>query len=285
MKQEFHYGSWYVEYSSKDGASLNRLCYDGFDLLTTKPETFHSPSTDYGRYETRPVYGYDDCFPTVDSCVFPDLDWTVPDHGELCWLSWKTSAKSDRLSFSVSSKTLPLLFKREMHFTETGITWAFEVLNESDKILPFQHVMHPLMPLHEIVHVDLPPFKSVINEISNQTMDLKNPEAVQDFLLNQASGTANMLLLQRVEIGKMSWTFRNGFRLEVTFPEKYFPTIGIWWNNSGYPDEEGCRRNECAFEPIPGPTSVLTEAYKDGSCLSVPPGKRFTWKIQWKINH
>lgn len=284
MKQKFQYGSWFVEYSPEDGARLNRLCYDGFDLLTAEPKSFRPLTTDYGQYETRKVYGYDDCFPTVDSCVFPGLDWTVPDHGELCWLCWKTSAKPDRLAFSVRSKVLPLLFKREMCFYETGINWAFEVINEGEKVLPFQHVMHPLMPLHKIVRVELPAFKSVFNEISHQTMDLMDPEAVWDLLLNQASGTANMLLLQRIETGEMGWTFENGLRLEVTFPAKHFPTIGIWWNNWGYPDEEGCHRNECAFEPIPGPTSVLTDAYKDGSCLSVPPGKHFAWQVQWKIN-
>jgi len=82
----------------------------------------------------------------------------------------------------------------------------------------------------------------------------------------------------------MKWAYRNGITIESVFSEKAFPTIGIWWNNDGYPDEDGCRRNECAFEPIPGNTSVLTDAFKDGNCLSVLPGEIYSWQIQWKIN-
>jgi hypothetical protein len=70
----------------------------------------------------------------------------------------------------------------------------------------------------------------------------------------------------------------------MIFPEKKFPTIGIWWNNSAYPDEEGCRRNECAFEPIPGMNSSLSDAFKQNMHLTVAPKEKYTWQIQWKIH-
>jgi len=283
MKEVFQFRRWLVEFSLLDGARLNRLSFDGFDLLTTEPESFHPPSTDYGEYENRAVYAYDDCFPSVDSCVYPGLDWKIPDHGELCWLVWEVSKVPNRLSFSVRSKILPVLFRREMRFNEAGITWTFEVINEGDKKLPFQHVMHPLMTLREIAGIKLPEFDSVYDKILEHTMDLKDPEAVQNFLLSQVPGSTNMLFLQKVKRGIMSWTYRNGIHLAVTYSEKYFPSLGIWWNNSAYPDEEGCRRNECAFEPVSGSNSVLSDAYKAGNCLWVLPGKPFSWEIQWKI--
>lgn len=55
----------------------------------------------------------------------------------------------------------------------------------------------------------------------------------------------------------------------------------MWWNNSGYPDEDNCRRNECAFEPIPGTSSKLTEAHDEGLALLVKPGTTFLWEINW----
>ena len=75
----------------------------------------------------------------------------------------------------------------------------------------------------------------------------------------------------------------NGMQLKMTYPKNYFSSIGIWWNNSGYPDEDGCRRNECAFEPIPGSTSMLTDAYQDGTCMFVAPGQQLNWQIKWNI--
>ena len=193
--------------------------------------------------------------------------------------------ESDRLIFTTKSKVLPVAFVRKMRFSNNCITWIFTVRNLGDEPLPFQHVMHPLMPLREIAGFELPLFDSVTDEINNRTLFLHDSAAVQEFLLNQAAGTANMLLLQKVENGKLSWTYRNGLRINVTFPVQLFPTIGIWWNNTGYPDEDGCRRNECALEPIPGFTSSLAEVYAEGKSLVAEPTKDFTWQIDWKITH
>lgn len=285
MKKEiFQFDKWLVEYTTEDGARLNKISFDNYDLMTTEPESFRPPSTDYGEYETRPVYGYDDCFPSVDVSEFPGKEWNIPDHGEICWLSWDTISKPDSLIFTVKSKELPVIFKREMNFSKNGIIWKFEVKNEGDKTLPFQHVMHPLMPLDEVVDFELPNFKSLYNAISDHIMlELNNPEAVKKYLLSQKIGSANMLFLQKVENGEMSWMYKNGLHLKVSFSIENFPSIGIWWNNSAYPDENGCRRNECSFQPIPGLTSTLMENYKNGTCLYVSPGETFTWQIRWDI--
>lgn len=285
MKKEiFQFDKWLVEYTTEDGARLDRLSFDNYNLITTEPQSFQAPSTDYGEYENRPVYGYDDCFPSVEASQYPEKKWEIPDHGEICWLRWDVISKPDRLIFQTKSKELPVIFKREMIFSKNEIIWKFEVKNESDKLLPFQHVMHPLMPLDEIVDFEMPNFHSLYNDISNQVMaDLKNPEDLKQYLLSQKIGSANMLFLQKIENGEMNWKYKNGLHLKVSFSKEKFPSIGIWWNNSAYPDEDGCRRNECAFEPIPGLNSTLIDNYKNGTCLSVMPGETFTWQINWKI--
>ena len=285
MKKEiFQFEKWLVEYTIEDGARLDKLSFDNYNLITTEPVSFRPPSTDYGEYETRPVYGYDDCFPSVDISKFPGKEWNIPDHGELCWLKWDVVSKIDSLIFAVRSKELSIVFKREMNFSKNGITWKFEVENDSDKTIPFQHVMHPLMPLDEVVDFKLPNFKSLYNAMNDQIMaEINKSEAVKNYLLNQKVGSANMLFLQNVNAGEVSWTYKNGLHFKVSFSKEKFPSIGIWWNNSAYPDEEGCRRNECAFEPIPGMNSVLIDNYKNGTCLSVMPGGIFTWQIRWDI--
>lgn len=285
MKREkFKFGKWLVEFASEDGARLERLSFDNYALMTTEPASFKPPSTDYGKYETRPVYGYDDCFPSVDVSKYPGKNWNVPDHGEICWLRWNADPKEDGLIFTVKSEKLPIIFKREMTFRNNGITWNFEVKNESEEILPFQHVMHPLMKLNKIVDFELPGFQSVYNSISDKIMEeLKCPSDVTTYLLNQKKGAANMFLLRDIDKGEIKWTYKNGLRIKVVFPQKYFPSIGIWWNNSAYPDEDGCRRNECAFEPISGLHKLLMECYEDRTCLSVSPGDVFKWQIDWEI--
>lgn len=284
MKKKFRNNKWTVVYTPEDGARIDRLNFDGFDLLTTEPEKFKLPETDFGQFETRPVYGYDDCFPSVDYSIYPGLDWNIPDHGELCWLKWQVDETKDRLIFSVRSKVLPVIFKREMHFADDVLSWNFHVINEGQETLPFLHVMHPLMPLREVEKFDLPAFGPVFDERQQKYLNFTKPDEIENFLLNQPAGTEQMLFLQQVHNGEMSLTFKNGLKCVITFPVKIFPTIGIWWNNLGYPDEDGCRRIECAFEPTPGPTSVLADVYKTGTCLSVMPGQSISWQIDWKMS-
>ena len=283
MKKTFRYGPWLVEYTPEDGARLNRLCYDNYDLLTREPQSFKAPAADYGEYEKRPVYGYDDCFPSVEVTSFPGIRWEIPDHGEVCWLKWDYIEKKDRLIFDTRSRVIPAQIRREMVFTDYRITWNFEVNNEGNRKLPFQHVMHPLMKLDDISGIFLPGFKSVYDRTNNKNLNLKNTYEVNEFLLNQPPGTECMLFLRQVNEGKMSWVYKNSLLLKVTFPSDFFPSIGIWWNNNGYPSEKAIQRNECAFEPIPGSSSVLSEAYEEKSCLEVLPKKKFKWQITWEI--
>lgn len=283
MRNKYKYGPWSVIYSPEDGGRLDRLSYNNFDLLTVEPELFCPPATDYGLYETRPVYGYDDCFPSCDPCKFPGSEWDVPDHGEICWLKWQVQEKENHLIFKVKSEALPVVFKREMIFHENSLTWKFEVQNNGNVTLPFVHIIHPLLPLDEIVDLKLPEFETAYNEIADQVMDLKDAESVRQYLFNQKKGITNMLFLQNVQSGKMNWKYKNNLQIEMMFPVEFFPTIGIWWNDTAYPDEDGSRRNECAFEPVPGPVSDLTKAYKHGSCLSVLPQNSFSWEIVWEV--
>jgi len=62
-----------------------------------------------------------------------------------------------------------------------------------------------------------------------------------------------MLFVQRNEKGFVQCTYKNGFQTRMTYLAEDFSNIGFFWNISGYPNEAGCRRNEYAFEPIPGP--------------------------------
>lgn len=136
MKRTVKYGRWIIEYDLDDGARLSRLCFNNTDLLTREPNNFRSPSSDYGEYETRPVYGYDDCFPSIEQCKYPGIDWEIPDHGELCWRKWNLIAQKNCLIFSVKSDLLPIIFKRILEFNEFNLTWKFEVTNAGNKPLP-----------------------------------------------------------------------------------------------------------------------------------------------------
>lgn len=282
MKETFENGPWFVEYELDDGARISRLCYRDFDLLTTAPDQFKQSSKDFGEYENRPVYGYDDCFPSVEACKYPGLDWVVPDHGELCWLEWEAQVQSDKIVFSVESEGLPIIFKRTMHFRNSQLYWSFEVQNRGDKNLPFQHVMHPLIKLTEIKDLKLPNFSS-LNKESGEEFEFKTPKALRDYVLTRVEGETHMLYLQNQRGNFVDWTYKNGLQVRMIFPGEIFSSIGIWWNYLGYPNESGLRRDECAFEPISGTSSKLDDAYDEALSLFVEPNEIKSWNIMWEM--
>lgn len=281
--KKFRYKKWYVKYIPEDGARLSQIRFGGFNLITTEPASFNPPKEDYGLYEMRPVYGYDDCFPSVKSCTYPGKDWIVPDHGELCWLPWHCEQRSDRLSFSVHSQNLPILFNRELVFKNNTLTWNFEVHNSGRTDIPFQHIIHPMIPLNKIKKFSLPDFESVYDAMNEKILDLQTPADVNSYLLSKEKGTADMLFIQHITGNEIGLTFTGDMNIRITFPAEHFNTIGIWWNNNGYPDEKGCRRNECGFEPITGLSNDLSAEYDRGKYLVVKPGKSFIWTIKWQI--
>jgi hypothetical protein len=251
------FGPWEIAGVVADGARIACLRYDGCDLLTGPPAVFRPPAADYGRYETRPVYGYDDCFPTVDACG----PW--PDHGELCWLPWTGSA----VDGTAASQIAPLRFNRQLEFAPDRLRWHFRVHNAGVTPYPVQHVMHPLMPPEAITTVELPAGEDY------------EAAAVAAELAALPDGVARMLFLQNLRDGAVGLRFRGGLRLTLRFPLNLFPTLGIWWNRRGYPAEPGLPRSECAFEPVPGRDSTLAH----GTTMIVPAGGELSWRIDWEI--
>ncbi len=281
---EFVSGPWRVGYNLKDGGRLTRLAFRDYNLLTQAPHLFHPPGKEHGRFEDRPVYGYDDCFPSVVACFYPGKRIGIPDHGELCWLPWEASEGEHSLSFIARSKLLPLVFNRKMNFSDSKLVWDFEVTNEGSEDLPFQHSMHPLLPADEIKGIELPDFKSVFDWNANRKLESLTPGELCMRLLESRKGAVEMLFVREIVEGEMSWTYLNGLKVGMSFPVERFPTIGIWWDRGGYPDEEGIRRYECAFEPTAGSTSLLSQASADGECLTVPAGSASRWQIVWEMS-
>ncbi len=282
---EADFGNWHIQCLPEDGGRISILKYAGQDLLTLNHPAFKPPDKFYGEYETRPVYGYDDCFPSVDPCIYPDEQFECRDHGELCWQKWQVNTNNNSLICYTKCDKPRVAFKRTLEFSKNKLTWRFEVTNESNKKINFLHVMHSLLPLERIESIQLPAFGKIAEENKKVDPYLKNAHEVANHLLSIKDGTYVMLLLKEISEGSIKLGLHKGITLHMSFDINLFPTIGIWWNKAGYPDEEGMQRTECAFEPIPGTCSNLSESFRNGVYLSVGRGKVFSWEIKWEIEN
>ena len=280
---ETNFGNWYIQCIPDDGARISVLQYQGQDLLTTKPAWFEKPQKFYGEYETRPVYGYDDCFPTVDPCKSPNGSVQYRDHGELCWLTWDVQVNKNKLACSTTCPNPKVRFQRILEFDGNKLKWKFEVENLSHQMHAFLHVMHPLLPLDQVQSIELPEFAKSIDDNLSLKLKFNSPRQVVDHLFTIETGKYNMLLLRNIKDGAVKLGLQKDLFLQMYFDNNMFPTLGIWWNKNGYPVEDGLKRNECAFEPIPGTCSNLYSSYNEGVCLTVEPRKRTTWEIIWEM--
>jgi hypothetical protein len=276
------FDNWHIQYTPDDGARISVLKYADFNLLSSGPLAFHPPERFSGEYETRPVYGYDDCFPTVDPCLYPTGGHQCRDHGELCWQKWDTEVAGNSLICSTDSLQPRVNFKRILRFEGNSLTWRFEVSSLSAEHSVFLHVMHALLPVLQIKHIEIPECKKIIDEITSEETGLKSSGELGECLLAFHPGSFGMFLLKGIADGYVRLSFLNGVKLEIKFDHTIFPTLGIWWNNGGYP-EGGQLRTECAFEPIPGTCSDLAKSYRDGVYLSLIQGEKMCWEVIWTI--
>jgi hypothetical protein len=275
------FGNWYVEYLPGDGARISVLKYRNRNLLTAAPEIFRAPGTFTGEFETRPVYGYDDCFPTVDPCIYPAGGYKCRDHGELCWLPWTTAVMDNILFCSAVCLKPHVIFRRVMTFGTNSLLWRFETVNMMAEKCVFLHVMHALLPPSGIRNIELPRFGRLFDEGRSEYIQSDKKGDLTRDLINMKHGGFSMLLLKDLETGKVKLDFTDGYSLEIGFDHHMFPTLGIWWNNYGYPGT-GQPRQECAFEPIPGSCSDLAKSFRDGICLSADPGETLGWEVRWE---
>jgi hypothetical protein len=280
LKADF--GDWHIECFPEDGARITALKYMNHDLLSSKPPSFRPPEIFTGEFETRPVYGYDDCFPTVDNCEYPRSKIQIRDHGELCWKSWDVVKLENGLQFSVFCEAPETKFARGLIFSGNSVEWHFTVENLSAERIVFLHVMHALLPLSEICGIELPSYETIFDEIRATNTEMKSPEEIGEWLLAFSDGTFGMYLLRGLNEGTIKLKYETGMSLCISFDHRLFQVLGIWWNNNGYP-ESGIKRDECAFEPIPGTCSDLSKSYNDGKYLSVEPGGELSWKVVWEI--
>jgi hypothetical protein len=271
-----------MAFNPERGARIESLSWRGHEFLTSAPAVFRPPEKDCGLYETHPVYGYDDCFPSVDACVCPDSGASIPDHGALWQIPWDFRVSGDSVTFSAKPEFPNAVFTRKMTFGESDLKWSFSVQNLSvDKPLFFNHVMHPLMPLDSVAGLCLPDCGSVFDEARNEPVPGAKAEDAAETLLSVSDGRSEMLILRGIKNGEFKIRFKAGFELKVNFPAEIFGSLALWWNKGGWPPGPGSKRREFAIEPLAGPFSSLAKNRALGQCQSAPPAGTATHETVW----
>lgn len=275
-------GDWQVE-CDPQGGRLTRVRWRGRDLLT-RPHlpggVFTPPAPKWGEYETSPVFGYDDCWPSLEVSDWPSRGRDVRDHGELCWLQWAVGATYEALTATATDPAGEWRFARVLSCVEGALRFDFNCVNTGARPLAMSWAGHALTPTSGVRDLALPACVAVRQDFP---VSAELPAAgVWPHLCGLPEGTALMLVLTdcqspvvSVNLDGLCWT------LKLSGADR--PALGLWYNRRGYPPGEGLARDEFGIEWMLTPECLLKDAVSHGSAWILAPGESRWWSVTWTI--
>ncbi|MEI6503824.1 MAG: hypothetical protein WCP21_22665 [Armatimonadota bacterium] len=277
-------GDWAVE-CDPDGGRLTRIAWRGRDLLT-RPHlpggVFTPPDPKWGEFETRPVFGYDDCWPSLEISVWPDRDQPVRDHGELCWRRWSVTPTELALHAAVSEPG-DWTFARDLSCPDGALRFDFAVTNTGDRPLTMSWAGHALLPPGALRGLVLPECEAITQEFPEAgEMEMQLAEA-WPYLAALPRGAAVMLVLRHCHTPEFTVALDDDLRWRVGIEGARRPSLGLWYNHGGYPPQPGLERTELGLEWLLTPECVLKQAAQSGSAIVLAPREKLRWVVIWSI--
>jgi hypothetical protein len=124
----------------------------------TRPYVQPRYSDAFGNYD---ISGFDECFPTIGECPYPDFPWqgiSIPDHGELWCIPWQYDLTAQSVYLHTYGVRFPYHFEKWITLAEdTGCyTLTYRITNLSPFDLNYLWSAHPLFAAEEGMRIVLP---------------------------------------------------------------------------------------------------------------------------------
>ncbi|MHB8838542.1 MAG: aldose epimerase family protein [Gemmatimonadaceae bacterium] len=276
---------------------------------------FRSPVAGAAYALTADNGGFDECFPTTQSCTLPSLvrgagGRELPDHGEL-WsqqpsLTLTTGADGHRAHVAWIGERLPYRFERTLVVTPMGeVRCEYAATNLGELRIPFLWAAHPLLPLGRDTQLKLPDGARV-RIWTEHGIDLGGAGAEHRWPRLRSGGQlldlsapgrawkqpfACMLYLDLPPGEQALHVVTGGEQLTAAFHADEVPTLGLWINCGGWnplprtswlPWRKPAPYFNLGFEPAIGAPGALSEALGawDGAHW-IEPGATRRWTVTW----
>ena len=281
------------------GAKIVSLLWKptGFEYLWRDPGRPLRLATYGADFEAGDINGWDECFPSIGQCFYPEAPWNgvlVPDHGELWSLGWQWSIEPATIRMWVDGIRFPYRFERAISFTRAGMMeLTYRVENRAPFPMRALWSMHPFFRVAADTRIVLPEATTVTVEVSKSdrlggflTRHLWPTTQDRDGKVVDLSvvGPRDPRFMEKVIAGPLPRGFAALFTpshqhfVAFTCDPQAVPYVGLAMMRGGWPDE-GEPSYSVIVEPCLGWPDRLDFAMARGAAVTIPGQSLHRWDV------
>ncbi|PIV56283.1 hypothetical protein COY52_04575 [Candidatus Desantisbacteria bacterium CG_4_10_14_0_8_um_filter_48_22] len=268
------------------GANIASFVYKptGRDWAWHNPKPYKLPpyAATFTNYD---ISGFDDCFPTVGQCPYPDGAWkkiTVPDHGEIWAMPWDYEIKVGQgfslARFWVHGMRFPYLFEKTIILAKNRVRIMYKVTNyapEPFKALWAAHYLAAISPGMEMLF----PKGTVLKGDSSPWTFTEKGAIMSAPFGDSSTKLARKLFTGIVPEGWCGFYEPNSKEyLMYYYPKDKIPYIGIWITQCGFPGGNDLHFN-AGLEPTNCGVETLEQGSKEGTLMPIPAKGTMSWML------
>lgn len=269
----------------------------GYEYLVQRKNTIYREQPFDGVFVDGECSGYDDMFPTIDTCNYEDEPWAgikMADHGEVWSLPWKYAVGDLSLRMSVEGVRFPYKLEKNIYFkNENSIRLDYTLTNYSPYDIKFLWAGHLMINIEEGTIVKVPDdCKQVTTILTNGNGKFGDIHNWPDFTDKDGKIYRADISRPKDSKGFEKYYFNNRLKngwcqlvypdnknmLKVSFPVKTVPYLGILMNEGGW---------DGLYNIIIEPCTVCYDrpdvAQKYGQVCIVKGSGVYTWHIEIMI--
>lgn len=260
------------------------------------PRGTHAAGDEYSAHD---ISGFDECFPTVWNCLYPDgkrRGTPMGDHGYLWRGPWQTEVVGDRVEMSKDVPLFQCSFQRTCELESSDcLKLDYSIANYGKEPMKYLYSAHPMLATDEDVELVLPDsidkmyafFVGGVDGVREKTWarwplpagaNLERPFSAERH-------SAIKLYTPRLDHGQAAIRHAGlGQALQFEFDPDQLPYLGVLIAQ-GYDPEGGPFKDEVflGLEPTTGVGDDLPTCQETGTVAELAPGESTEFWIRLRL--
>ena len=251
-----------------------------FELLFQNPHKDFKKAvygSDFSKFE---ACGFDDAFPTIDSCEVPINGYSIlyPDHGEIWSAVFDYVLDKKSVTLTYDSKILPYRYEKRFMLEQNSLYCNYKIQNTGKFEFPYLWAFHCLVNCEKDMRLIYPSgVTSITNVFNSKSLGkIGNKYHFSEALCELPKDPMNKFYITgKVQNGTCGYYYpKKDVTALIKFNPSSLPYLGFWCTNGGYRGDINC-----AFEPATGFYDSALSAYRNKTGSVLYPNETFSFRI------